>query len=76
MPTTTPTTADPIRTGIIGFGLAGRVFHAPFIATDPAFRLDLIATASEERAADAREQHPEAEIVASPEELLARAPVT
>ncbi len=73
MPTTTPTTADPIRTGIIGFGLAGRVFHAPFIATDPAFRLDLIATASEERAADAREQHPEAEIVASPEELLARA---
>lgn len=71
MPTTT--TAQPIRTGIIGFGLAGRVFHAPFIATNPAFRLDLISTSSAERAAEAKAQHPGAEIVASPEDLLARA---
>jgi predicted dehydrogenase len=68
MPTTTP-----IRTGIIGFGLAGRVFHAPFIATNPAFRLDLISTSSAERAAEAAAQHPGATIVSSPEELLARA---
>lgn len=66
-------TIHPIRTGIIGFGLSGRVFHAPFIATNPAFRLDLIATSSPERAAEARAQHPDAEIVATPEELLARA---
>jgi scyllo-inositol 2-dehydrogenase (NADP+) len=68
-----PTTTTPIRTGIIGFGLAGRVFHAPFIATNPAFRLDLISTANPDRAAEAASQHPGAEIVASPEELLARA---
>jgi len=68
MPTTTP-----IRTGIIGFGLSGRVFHAPFIATNPAFRLDLISTSSPERAAEARAQHPGAEIVSSPDDLLARA---
>jgi len=37
-------TTQPIRVGIIGFGLSGRVFHAPFVATNPAFRLDLIAT--------------------------------
>lgn len=68
-----PTTTTPIRTGIIGFGLAGRVFHAPFIATNPAFRLDLVSTASAERAAEAAAQHPGAEIVATPAELLARA---
>lgn len=73
MPTTSTASSDPIRTGIIGFGLAGRVFHAPFIATNPAFRLDLISTSSPERAAEARQQHPGAEIVATPEELLGRA---
>ena len=66
-------TTHPIRTGIIGFGLSGRVFHAPFIATNPAFRLDLISTSSPERAAEASAQHPGATIVGSPDELLARA---
>ncbi|MBX3100022.1 MAG: Gfo/Idh/MocA family oxidoreductase [Salinibacterium sp.] len=66
-------TTDPIRTGIIGFGLSGRVFHAPFVATNPAFRLDLIATGNPERAAEARAQHPGAEIVETPDALLARA---
>ena len=68
-----PTTTQPIRTGIIGFGLSGRVFHAPFIATNPAFSLDLIATSSPERAAEAQAQHPGATIVATPDDLLARA---
>jgi scyllo-inositol 2-dehydrogenase (NADP+) len=66
---TTPT----IRAGIIGFGLSGRVFHAPFLATNPAFSLEVISTSSPERSAEATAQHPGAEIVASPEELLARA---
>lgn len=66
-------TSQPIRTGIIGFGLSGRVFHAPFIATNPAFRLDVISTSNAERAAEASAQHPEAAIVSTPEELLARA---
>lgn len=67
------TSAHPIRTGIIGFGLSGRVFHAPFVATNPAFRLDIIATSSPERAAEARAQHPGADIVATPTDLLGRA---
>ena len=62
----------PIRTGIIGFGLAGRVFHAPFIETNPDFSLDLIATGNPDRQAQAREKHPAAEIVDGPEALLAR----
>lgn len=63
----------PIRTGIIGFGLSGRVFHAPFVSTNPAYSLDLIATGNPERQADARQRHPGAEIVSTPAELLARA---
>ncbi|MCY7411510.1 MAG: Gfo/Idh/MocA family oxidoreductase, partial [Salinibacterium sp.] len=66
-------TTQPIRTGIIGFGLAGRVFHAPFIATNPAFRLDLVATGNAERAAEVRSRHPDAEVVGTPEALLDRA---
>jgi len=62
----------PIRTGIIGFGLSGRVFHAPFLATNPAFSLDLIATGDAARQADAHARHPDAAIVATPEDLLAR----
>ena len=66
-------TTAPIRTGIIGFGLSGRVFHAPFIATNPAFSLDLVSTGNAERAAEATAHHPGVEIVDSAEALLARA---
>jgi predicted dehydrogenase len=67
------TSSAPIRTGIIGFGLAGRVFHAPFIATNPAFSLELIATGNPERAGQAAAAHPDATIVATPQELLDQA---
>ena len=60
----------PSRTGIIGFGLAGRVFHAPFLATNPAFTIAAIATSNEERAAQAAAAHPGAQIV-STDALLA-----
>jgi predicted dehydrogenase len=63
----------PIRTGIIGFGLSGRVFHAPFVATNPDFRLELIATSDPGRRALASARYPDAEVVASPDDLLAKA---
>ena len=66
-------TSRPIRTGIIGFGLSGRVFHSPFIATNPAFSLDLISTSNAERAAEATAHHAGVEIVPSADALLARA---
>jgi scyllo-inositol 2-dehydrogenase (NADP+) len=65
--------STPIRTGLIGYGLAGRVFHAPFIATNPDFSLDVIATSSSDRAAEALAHHPDATIVQSPDALLERA---
>lgn len=58
-----------IRTGIIGFGLSGRVFHEPFISANPEFHLEVIATGNPERQALARSR---ANVVSTPEELLAR----
>ena len=66
------TSSAPLRAGIIGFGLAGRVFHAPFLATNPAFTISAIATNDAARAATAREAHPSAEIM-TVDALLERA---
>ena len=44
-----------IRTGIIGFGLSGRVFHAPFIDVVEGYDLTKISTSKPERA-DAEER--------------------
>lgn len=66
------TSSAPLRAGIIGFGLAGRVFHAPFLATNPAFEITAIATTDAQRAASARTAHPSAEIMTT-DALLERA---
>ncbi len=29
----------PIRTAIIGFGISGKVFHAPLITADPGYSI-------------------------------------
>lgn len=62
----------PLRAGIIGFGLAGRVFHAPFLATNPAFTITAIATSDADRAAQASAAHPDATIMTT-DALLAHA---
>ncbi|MCU1549681.1 MAG: putative oxidoreductase [Glaciihabitans sp.] len=62
--------SSPIRTGIIGFGLAGQIFHEPFLSTNPAFRIDVVATADPARQAIARAKYV---VVDTPAELLSRA---
>ncbi|MCU1439553.1 MAG: oxidoreductase [Rhodoglobus sp.] len=59
----------PIRTAIIGYGLAGQVFHEPLVASNPAYSLDLVVTSNPERQAKAAQKY---EVVATTEELLAR----
>ncbi|MFV0624596.1 oxidoreductase [Sphingomonas sp. ac-8] len=54
--------------GLIGFGLAGRAFHAPLLAAVPALRLAAVVTS---RAQEVAEQHPEARVLATPEQLFA-----
>jgi len=31
---------QPLRVGIVGYGLAGRVFHGALLAADPAWRVE------------------------------------
>lgn len=63
----------PIRTGVIGYGLSGRIFHSPFLRSDPRFRIDLISTSDSHRHEQARAENPAAVIVSDPDALLARA---
>lgn len=60
--------SDPVRIGLIGFGFAGRTFHAPLIRATEGCVLTAIATRQGE---PARAAAPEAVIVATPEELFA-----
>lgn len=63
-----------IRVGIVGYGLAGSVFHAPFLAADPSFSIVAISTSDSGRAASAATAHPEARIVPGLEAVLAERP--
>ncbi|MER5892653.1 Gfo/Idh/MocA family oxidoreductase [Streptomyces sp. NPDC001876] len=63
----------PLRVGLVGYGLAGSVFHAPLIAATEGLLLDTVVTSNEERQAQARAEFPGVRFAASPDELLARA---
>lgn len=34
---------QPIKTGLLAFGMSGRIFHAPFLNANPGFSLDAVA---------------------------------
>ncbi|WP_035750756.1 Gfo/Idh/MocA family protein [Arthrobacter sp. 35W] len=63
---------EPIRTAVLGFGLAGSVFHAPAIAADPRLSLDYIVTSDAGRQAKARAAHPDAVVLDSAAQLWER----
>ena len=63
-----------IRVGLIGYGLAGAVFHAPLIAATPGLRLASIVTRDAARSSQALIDHPDAVILATPEALWELAP--
>lgn len=56
-----------IQTAIVGFGLSGRVFHAPFIHVHPGFRLKKVVERFSE---NARAIYPDAQIVRNHLDLL------
>src|SRR5689334_3056954 len=57
-----------LEVGLIGFGLAGRVFHAPIIRAVPGLRLTAILQRTGD---DASRRYPDARVVRTVEELLA-----
>ncbi len=62
-----------IGVAIIGYGLAGAVFHAPLIAATPGLRVRAVVTASPERRRQALEDFPDVRLLATADELWADA---
>ena len=59
--------ASEIRVGLIGYGLAGRVFHAPIIQAVPQLKLQKVV---ERHRDDSRQRYPWVEVVRDPAALL------
>lgn len=57
-----------IAVGMVGFGLAGNILHAPVIEAVPQLRLAAVVTS---RAEEVARRFPEARVLATPEALLA-----
>ncbi|MGW1540463.1 Gfo/Idh/MocA family protein [Streptomyces sp. NPDC002309] len=64
---------SPLRVGLVGYGLAGSVFHAPLITTTEGLALDTVVTSNPERQEQARAEHPGVRVAAGPDELFERA---
>lgn len=58
---------------LVGYGLAGRVFHAPLIVHEPALQLRSIVTSDPARVAQAIDDHPGVRVTATIDEALADA---
>ncbi|MDH5265512.1 MAG: Gfo/Idh/MocA family oxidoreductase, partial [Betaproteobacteria bacterium] len=61
------------RVGLIGFGLGGAVFHAPFIAATPGLVIAAIASSNASRREQALQMYPAARLYASAAEMFASA---
>jgi predicted dehydrogenase len=55
--------AEPVRVGLVGYGLGGEVFHAPLIHAVPAMRLVSIVTSDPDRRRRAGSRYPDARVV-------------
>lgn len=58
-----------LKVGLIGFGLAGSVFHAPLIDATPGLALAAVVTSNPERAGQARHRYPGIRVYNQPGEL-------
>jgi len=55
------------RVGLLGYGIAGRVFHAPLISSTEGMDLVAVVTANPERQAQARAAYPDTAIATADE---------
>jgi scyllo-inositol 2-dehydrogenase (NADP+) len=60
----------PLRVGLVGYGLAGRVFHARLINACPELSIVAVVTTNPERAAQVAQDLPEARVVPTLAALL------
>jgi scyllo-inositol 2-dehydrogenase (NADP+) len=64
-------TPDTLRVAIVGYGLAGSVFHAPLVAATPGLRVVSVVTGDPARAEAARSAYPGVRILPNADELFA-----
>jgi predicted dehydrogenase len=64
---------QPLRVALLGYGLAGSVFHAPFIAAVPGLELAAVTTRDPERRRRAEQAHPGVVVLDGPEDVFSRA---
>ena len=62
----------PIRVALIGYGLAGAIFHGPLVSSTPGMALTTIVTSDPERRARASGNHPDANVLTDVEALWER----
>ena len=62
-----------IRTAVVGYGLAGSVFHAPLLAANTGYSLDVVATSDAGRQAAASSRLPGVEVVRDGAAVVKRA---
>ncbi|MFE9765644.1 Gfo/Idh/MocA family oxidoreductase [Streptomyces sp. NPDC005808] len=68
------TPGGPLRVALVGYGLAGSVFHAPLIAATEGLTLDTVVTSNPERQEQARAEFGDGlRLATTPDELWARA---
>ncbi|MGW6845478.1 Gfo/Idh/MocA family protein [Streptomyces sp. NPDC054958] len=67
-----PTSPDPLRVGLIGYGLAGSVFHAPLVEATDGLALDTVVTSDPARQSQARTEFPDVHIAVTAAELWDR----
>ncbi|MET7604009.1 Gfo/Idh/MocA family oxidoreductase [Streptomyces avermitilis] len=64
----------PLRVALVGYGLAGSVFHAPLIAATEGLALDTVVTTNPERQEQARAEFGDSlRFAATPDDLWSRA---
>jgi scyllo-inositol 2-dehydrogenase (NADP+) len=63
--------ADPVRTAVVGYGLAGQVFHAPLVSAADVLELVAVVTSDPQRQERLRAAHPGVFAVPSVAELFA-----
>ena len=66
---------QPLQVGLLGFGMSGRLFHAPFIASVPGLRLKKIKANRPESIKLALQRYPDAEVVATEQDILSDASI-
>ena len=71
---TSPASDHLTAVGLIGYGLGGATFHAPFISATPGLRLAAVMTSDPARRHGVEERYPDTKVVTGIDDLLALTP--